>query len=392
MDMEVNTNRLLVIDDEPEICNFIKDVAEVNGFDAAVTENYDRFRDVYQSLDPTLVILDLQMPGADGIEILRFLADQHCGAKILLASGVDARVITTAKRLGDAQGLDMLGALQKPITIPQLEEMLECAKREERSITADDLREAIEQKQLTLHYQPKVNLQSGRAWVIESVEALVRWQHPVYGLVMPDEFIPLAEATGLISQLTDVVLDVALDQTRVWRNSGSPVKVAINLAAHSISDLELPDRLSNLLQDHKLEASDLIIEITESAAMADAVQTMDILTRLRLKGFGLSMDDFGTGYSSLVQLYRMPFDELKIDKSFVMDLGTSDEAEKIVRSIANLGHTLGLSLCVEGVETQEAADLVQSLGCEKAQGYLISKPVPAQDATELLHTWNMGGV
>ena len=388
----MTANRLLVVDDEPEICDFIREVAEENGFGVAIAENYDQFRAAYRSLDPTLVVLDLHMPEVDGIELLRYLVDERCGAQILLASGVDSRVLTAAKRLGAAHGLNMLGALQKPIGVPQLEEMLRAAKQEERSITERDLREAIEHEQLTLHYQPKVSLQSSRQWAVDSVEALVRWQHPAYGLVMPDEFIPLAEDSGLIARLTDVVLEAALYQTRLWHDGGFPVSVAVavNLAPQAISDLELPDRLSDLLREHNLEASKLILEITESAAMADAVRTMDILTRLRLKGIGLSMDDFGTGYSSLVQLYRMPFGELKIDKSFVMDLGESDEAEKIVRSIVNLGHNLGLSVCAEGVETEEAVDLLRSIGCEKAQGYLISKPVPAKDMTEMLRAWGQG--
>ena len=214
----------------------------------------------------------------------------------------------------------------------------------------------------------------------------MRWQHPELELVMPDEFIPLAERTGLIGALTDVVLREALEQVKLWQDGGHRLSVAVNLAPQLLSDLEFPDRISDLLGEYRVDASAMMFEITESGAMADVALTMDILTRLRVKGVGLSIDDFGTGFSSLVELYRMPFSELKIDKSFVMDIGKGEEAAVIVCSLVTLAHNLGLTVCAEGVETQEALDLLQSLGCEKAQGYLIGKPVPATELIEFLQT------
>ncbi len=380
----MNSSRLLVIDDEAAIREFVRDVAEGAGFDVVAVEAFDEFRSSYRSLDPSLVILDLKMPKVDGIEVLRFLADERSRAQILLVSGADTRILTTAKQLGSTQGLNMLGALQKPIMLADLEAMLEAAEHKDRSIGEHDLREAIEKRQLRVHYQPKVDLTSGQVGTVNGVEALVRWQHPELELVMPDEFIPLAERTGLIGALTDVVLREALEQVKLWQDGGHRLSVAVNLAPQLLSDLEFPDRISDLLGEYRVDASAMMFEITESGAMADVALTMDILTRLRLKGVGLSIDDFGTGYSSLVELYRMPFSELKIDKSFVMDIGKGEEAAVIVRSLVNLAHNLGLTVCAEGVETQEALDLLQSLGCEKAQGYLIGKPVPATELTNML--------
>ncbi len=215
----------------------------------------------------------------------------------------------------------------------------------------------------------------------------MRWDRPNQGLLPPDEFIPLAERTSLIDSLTDYVLHAALEQITQWRTNGRPVAVAVNLAPQLLSDLNLPDRLSDLLKRYGVDGSEVILEITESAAMTDVARTMDILTRLRLKGIELSMDDFGTGYSTLVELYRMPFSEMKIDKSFVIDVNRNKEAEVIVRSIVDLGHNLELKVCAEGVETEEAMDFLRAIKCDLAQGYFLSKPLPPSDAMALIETW-----
>ena len=379
--------RLLVIDDEPDICDFVKEVAEKQGFDVATAENFDQFGTAHRSFRPSVIVLDLRMPEVDGIELLRFLAKEKCRAHIVLMSGLDQKVLHTASQLGATHGLRMLDALQKPILVAELERVLSRVSGEERPITEHDLGEAISAGELVLHYQPKVKLGSEGSREVSSLEALVRWDRPGHGLVPPDEFIPLAETTGLIDSLTDYVLHAALKQIAQWRKHRSSVAVAVNLAPQLLSDLDLPDRLSDLLAEYGVDGSVLIVEVTESAAMTDAARTMDILTRLRLKGIELSMDDFGTGYSSLVELYRMPFSEMKIDKSFVIDVNRDKEAEVIVRSIVDLGHNLGLKVCAEGVETEEAMNFLRSIKCDLAQGYYISKPLPPSDAMALIDTW-----
>ena len=381
------SNRLLVIDDEPAICDFVKDVAEEQGFDVATANNFDQFTAAHRSFEPSVIVLDLRMPEVDGIELLRFLAKEKCRAQIVLISGLDQKVLHTASQLGATHGLKMLDALQKPILVPELERVLGRVSGEARPITERDLGEAISAGELVVHYQPKVKLGSKGSREVGSLEALVRWDRPGHGLVPPDEFIPLAETTGLIDSLTDYVLHAVLKQIAQWRKHGSSVAVAVNLAPQLLSDLGLPDRLSDLLAEYGVDGSALIVEVTESAAMTDAARTMDILTRLRLKGIELSMDDFGTGYSSLVELYRMPFSEMKIDKSFVIDVNRDKEAEVIVRSIVDLGHNLGLKVCAEGVETEEAMDFLRSIKCDLAQGYYISKPLPPSDAMALIDTW-----
>lgn len=372
----MNSNRLLIIDDEPGICEFITEVAEGVGFKAKATTTPDDFRSNYMSFSPTAIILDLVMPETDGVELLRFLADDHCQAQVLVASGVDPKVLATAKRIGDAHGLRMSGVIEKPIMVPDLEALLVKASKPQKLITEQGLLKAIEEGQLVIHYQPKMEFGEGASQAIKSVEALVRWEHPHYGLVMPDDFIPLAEETGLISPLTDYVLQAAAEQMAKWEHDGVVLSVAINIAPQLLSHLGLPDHFSALMAEHGLPPSRLILEITESAAMADTTRTMDILARFRLKEMGLSMDDFGTGYSSLVELCRMPFNELKIDKSLVMEVHMNEEAKLIVRSIVDLAHNLGLRVCAEGTETIEAMDFVESIGCELTQGYYLSKPLP----------------
>ena len=377
----MNSNRLLVIDDEPEICEFIKEVAEGVDYEVLITSAPDKFRAAYRSFSPTAIILDLVMPEADGAELLRFLAEADCRAQVMVASGVDPRVLATAKRLGDSHGLRMSGVLRKPIMVPELEALLKNASESQKSISEQGLRQAIDDRQLVVYYQPRLTLADQ---AVNSVEALVRWEHPQYGLVLPGEFIPLAEETGLISPLTDLVIETVFQQMTEWENDGISLLVSVNLAPQLLSHLDLPDRLAGRMKEHDLDCSKLMLEITENAAMADTAQTMEILTRFRLKGMGLSIDDFGTGYSSLVELYRMPFNELKVDKSLVIDLHENDEAKLIVRSIVELAHNLGLSVCAEGTETIEAVDFVRSVGCELAQGFYISKPLPPEALVDFL--------
>jgi EAL domain-containing protein (putative c-di-GMP-specific phosphodiesterase class I) len=278
----------------------------------------------------------------------------------------------------------MLGTLQKPVRMQDLRAMLRKAINEKQTVSAGDLSQAIKDDQLIVHYQPKVDLGSERQWDIKACEALVRWEHPRYGLLMPDRFIALAENSDLILPLTNCVLGMVLRQLREWDKDGLALSVAVNIAPQLLGDLALPDKISGLVSGFDVSPSRLILEITETGAMTDTSLTMDILTRFRLKGFGLSIDDFGTGYSSLIQLHRMPFNEMKIDRSFVMELIDNEESKKIVSSIAGLGHSLGLSLCAEGIEDEEALMFLRSLECETGQGYLISRPVPPAEMAELV--------
>ncbi|MDQ1533929.1 MAG: hypothetical protein QOF28_1690, partial [Actinomycetota bacterium] len=247
-------------------------------------------------------------------------------------------------------------------------------------VLVGELRSAIDHGGLELHYQPKVEIASGR---VIGVEALVRWQHPVQGLVPPDEFVPIAERTGLIGPLTDFVLRTALAQCRRWEERGHHLSVAVNLSARSLLDVDLVEDISRALAVSGVDASKLVLEITETSVMSDASYAMQVLSRLAAMGLTLAIDDFGTGYSSLSYLKRLPVDEVKIDKSFVLNMQDDENDAVIVRSTIDLARNLGLRTVAEGVETASALAALRSMGCDIAQGYFISRPLPSAQ----LDTW-----
>ena len=239
-----------------------------------------------------------------------------------------------------------------------------------------DLRRGIRDGELRVHYQPKATLADGR---VIGVEALVRWDHPQRGLLPPSEFIGVAETTGLIRTLTDVVLGRALGDCRRWRAEGAALSVAVNLSARVLLDTALPDRISGLLAEHGLPADCLELEVTESAAMQDPGQALDVLQRLRALGITLSVDDYGTGHASLSYLSRLPVSTLKIDRSFVSTMEVDGTDQVIVRSTIELAHALGLRVVAEGVETRGTWERLVALGCDEAQGYWLGRPGPAED-------------
>jgi EAL domain-containing protein (putative c-di-GMP-specific phosphodiesterase class I) len=246
----------------------------------------------------------------------------------------------------------------------------------------NDLRRALQRGEFVLHYQPRYQLASGR---ITGMEALIRWQHPELGLVPPVKFIPLAEEMGLIIPIGEWVIRAACEQMKIWRSSGfAKLRVAVNLSPRQFQQDDLTKRISSILQEAGLDGTDLEVEITEGMSMQDAATTVRMLRELKAVGIAISIDDFGTGYSSLSYLKRFPIDHLKIDRSFVCDIQDNPEDVAIVRAIIALAKGLGLSVTAEGVETEEQRNLLHSFGCDEAQGYLFSKPLPAEDIKKLL--------
>ncbi len=246
----------------------------------------------------------------------------------------------------------------------------------ERLLLATEVREALREGQLFCAYQPKVDASSGQ---VVGVEALVRWQHPTRGVVMPDVFLPVVENTGLAGSLTTLVLDQALRAVAGWRRDGFAVSVAVNLSARSLNDLQLVGLIAGALAEHGVPAEALVLEVTETGIMTDPTRAVSVLALLRDLGVQLAVDDFGTGYSSLAYLRRLDVDELKIDKSFVQDLSGQAEDAMIVRSTVELGHNLGLRVVAEGVEDEQAAQMLRGWGCDVLQGHLISWPLPEHD-------------
>ena len=373
--------KIVVLDDEPMIRQIICDVARSCGFEAFDTDSPAVFEARIRTDPPQIVVLDLVMPGIDGVEILRNLSEQLASIPILIASGMDSRLLDAARQLGEARGMTMAGVIQKPFRVEELRSKLQKAIASAGELTGRMLEEAVEHDELDLHYQPYLDLDSRR---IVGAEALARWQHPQRGTLPSGAFIPLAEKSTLIDRVTDVLMRKAMVQLAAWEENGTSLDISINLSAKSIRDIDFPDRVSAACREHSIDPARIAFELTETAAMQDAVMMMDVLTRLRLKGFRLAIDDFGTGYSSLAQLRRLPFSEMKVDLSFVSTMMTSRDSEIIVRTIIDMAHNLGLRTVAEGVENSATLEHLVKLDCDLAQGYFIARPMPSNQIAPFL--------
>lgn len=385
---------ILAIDDDCDICELISATAEANGLHCTATTDPTAFFDALTA-ETSLIVLDLMMPGIDGVELLRLLSQRRCKADIVLISGVGKRIIETAEELAHAHGLSTVGHLQKPFSVSDLEEILKKhaqsitkpIPRPRSSIAVDDadLRGAIQRDEFVLHYQPQIDILTGN---VTGVEALVRWQHPKHGLIFPDDFIPRLEELGLIDQLGWIVASRGLAEVSSFGNrKGFVPRLAFNVSAASLDDLKFPDNISSLIAAHGLSPDRIVLEITESGLIQNLTHTLDVLARLRMKQVQLSIDDFGTGYSMMQQLRNIPASELKIDRSFVMNMLQSDRDRVMVQKTIEIGHELDMKVVAEGVETSEQLEFLRSNGCDIAQGYLFSRPLPAKELLDWLSTF-----
>jgi EAL domain-containing protein (putative c-di-GMP-specific phosphodiesterase class I)/ActR/RegA family two-component response regulator len=376
--------KILIIDDDINICDIICKTAADMGIACLATTDATSF---FDSLTPdvTLVMIDLVMPNVDGIEILRILGEKGCSANVVVMSGVDKRIIETAEILTRTLGLSTVEHLSKPFRISTLESLFGSAVEsvavpndETRRVHCelDELRGAIERDEFVLHYQPQVEIATNR---IAAVEALVRWQHPTHGLVYPNDFVEYAEQVGLIDELTRIVIRKGLSEMGALTDeSGRPIMLALNLSAVSLRDLAFPDFFASMIAEYGVAAESIVLEITETGLIRELSKTLDVLTRLRMKKVELSIDDFGTGYSMMQQLSHIPANQLKIDRSFVMNLHNEQE-RVIVEKTIEIGHDLGMTVVAEGVENREQLELLRRKNCDLAQGFVFSKPLPKSE-------------
>ena len=382
---------LLSLDDDEQIGDIVKAVGERAGFDVIAVTSPSAFKEALQVARLDVIVLDLQMPEMDGVEMLRYLADRQTKAAIVLVTGMDERTIASAEQYGAGRGLDIAGTVQKPFTPEELLDVLSSTKSKSAPLGIDDLRRAMELGELAVVYQPTIQRFADGTWDIYGFEALLRWNHPERGLLTPDAFLAMGESHGLSRGLTDFVIEQGLEQMRGWRAHKLDLGLRVNVSASLITDLDFPDRLGAALAAHQIEATALTIELTETSTLEQHSETLDILTRLRLKGISLAIDDFGIGYSSLTQLFHMPFSEMKIDKSLIMRIPFANEARITVEALVGLAHKLKLSVCAEGVETEETLDFLGRIACDSAQGYLISKPVSGRRVPDVVKAWAARG-
>jgi EAL domain-containing protein (putative c-di-GMP-specific phosphodiesterase class I) len=246
-----------------------------------------------------------------------------------------------------------------------------------------ELRHAIERGGLELFYQAKVSIQTG---VLYGAEALLRWNHPMHGFISPDEFIPMAERTRMIKQLTLWVLKRAFRDCADWRKQGIELKISVNLSAKDFHDPELPDLIAGVAASAAIKPEWIMLEITEGSVMNDPESSLEIIERLHRMGYQFSIDDFGTGHSSLAYLKKMPLTELKIDKSFVVDIMNSENDATIVKATINLAHNLGLQVTAEGVENKEIMAKLKDYGCDVVQGYYLNEPLSVTDFNKWMNS------
>ncbi len=386
--------RILLIDDEPFQLRLItRQLATVGFADVRAFESAAKAVALLEqdAAACDTICCDLQMPGMDGVEFIRHLARVQFAGALVLMSGEDERILATARKLAQAHKLNVVGALQKPIDPSALRQLLGEPHATPRGPRAggkvyppERLARAIADGELVNVYQPKVSLRTGS---LVGVETLVRWRHPEDGLVFPDQFIALAEEHGLIDDLTRAVLRGALREAHAWDAAGIGVHVAVNVSMDNLASLDFPDFIAREMTAAQVPLRALVLEVTESRLMNNMLASLDILTRLRLKHIGLSIDDFGTGHSSLAQLRDIPFDELKVDRSFVHGAGASPSARGILEASLSMARQLGLRSVAEGVEDRDDWDLLRTIGCDVAQGYFIAKPMPPADLPAWIEQW-----
>jgi EAL domain-containing protein (putative c-di-GMP-specific phosphodiesterase class I)/CheY-like chemotaxis protein len=379
---------LLALDDDRDIAETLCEIGTRAGFRAIASTEPARLRELVAAARPDVIILDLQMPGEDGVSALRHLADAQSTAKIFLVTGMDERTIAAAEQYGLRRGLAVLGTLQKPFEPDELLARLERAHAAIRPLTAKDLELAIDNGELVVHYQPIIQRFADNSWDVCAVEALLRWNHPIRGLLTPDSFVSMGEAHGLSRAMTDFVLQRGIEQLKGWQALRLRIGLRVNIAATLISDILFPDRLETMLVGQSLDPDLLALEITETAMLEQTPDAFDILTRLRIKNIGLAIDDFGIGYSSLTQLFRMPFNEMKIDRSLVGRIVEAKEALIMVDALVSLAHKLNLTVCAEGVENLATLEALGKFGCDFAQGYYISTPVPPAEIPKIIAHWD----
>lgn len=388
--------RVLIVDDERFALELLARQLEL--LDVCAITAFDDAREAVTFLELNssaidVVFCDLQMPKMDGVQFIRELARICFAAKLVLVSGEDERILQTAGRLADAYELRVLGVLAKPVSLEALRDVLEvhvptairATRLHPRGYAPSELRRAIATGELLNYYQPKVDIRSGE---VRGVEALARWRHPNDGVVSPDQFIAVAEQSGLINQLTMGVLTEALRAASLWHLEGLPLHVAVNVSMDCLGTLDVPDFVERKTQQAGLPTSSLVLEITESRLTKDALKALDILTRLRLKHISLSIDDFGTGQSSLAQLRDFPFNEIKIDRGFVHGACRDTTRAAMVEASLGIARELGIECVGEGVQDRDDWNFLRMRGCDLAQGYFIAMPMPSERIVEWVKAWN----
>ncbi|GJM22872.1 MAG: hypothetical protein DHS20C15_27870 [Planctomycetota bacterium] len=383
----MSRTRVLVASADAGLRRHFELVCGERDYEYIIAESDEQVHKAHDSMHPSLVVVDLDGPGRDGVRLLRALAERHCNVPVVISGSCDVRTMAAAQRVGSKHGLCMAKPLYERNNARSIGRcMLDALSVNDHEITAEDLQRALDENQFELNYQPLVDLSTES---VHGCEVLLRWDHPVFGPISPEKVIPFAEQHKLIGPLTEWIVRNALEQYTQWSRQGWNFRIAINVEADGLRDAMFADRIVAIVHETGVSPDRVILEVTESQTITEEVEVLETLTRLRLTGIELAIDDFGTGYSSLGRLHQLPFTELKIDKSFVIDAESDPNCEVIVRAISELGHQLGMLVVAEGVASREAWEFVQTLKCDVAQGFFISRGMPAAEFTNWLYRWGV---
>jgi EAL domain-containing protein (putative c-di-GMP-specific phosphodiesterase class I)/CheY-like chemotaxis protein len=376
--------RFLVVEDHGfqrwTLGNHLKELGATTVFFAADgKEALEIFSNATPAID--VIVTDLNMPGMDGMAFVRHLGELRIPVSIILVSSLERALLSSVSTMVRAYGVTLLDAIEKPVTARKLEAAVArytavgSAPKPvapSASFTQAEIETGMRNGEFEPFFQAKVDLKTG---ALKGAEALARWRHPAKGVVLPAAFIPLMESSRRIDEFTGWMLQRAAKSCRQWRSSGITATVSVNVSLVSLADVGIAERYVELIRGQGLEPRDVILEVTETAAVSDLARVLENLSRLRMIGFGLALDDYGTGYSSMEQLTQIPFTELKIDQSFVRAALTQRSSRAILESSLEMADKLRIAAVAEGVETLEQAVLLGELGCAMAQGLFIARPM-----------------
>jgi EAL domain-containing protein (putative c-di-GMP-specific phosphodiesterase class I)/ActR/RegA family two-component response regulator len=390
--------RVLLIDDQSHVRTFVRHVLNSVGI-TDITDAEDGREALAAVTRPggwfDLILCDLRMPERDGIETIRTFGSLGLESAVVIMSGEEERIVETAGMLAEVQGLRMLGTLAKPVTAEKLEPILKRLRElpgapadETVQAPARDFPNAFARTELFLVYQPKIVMRTGK---FAGVEALVRWKHPRFGLFQPAAFVQAMEDQAHYSTaLADFSLREAIACAGRWNAAGQELAVAVNVSVRAFDRVDMPERVEALARDARVRPDQITIEVTETQVARDAIRMIDVAARLRLKGFRLSVDDFGTGQSGLQQLQKLPFNELKIDRSFVHGCASSSSKRSVVEASLTLARNLKMTSVAEGVQQRPDWDLLAQLGCDLMQGFLIARPMSEEGLEAWTAQWSLG--
>lgn len=346
-----------------------------------------------QPYSQDIVLVDLDMPGMDGIECIGYIAHDQLAKAVVVVSALEPALLHTVQTMARAYGLRVLGCVEKPLTREKLESLLmqleqpAIAPTQEMLVeySTSTLIEALQKGEVVPWFQPQVQFSSGK---VVAVEALARWERSDGSVVSPGQFMPELEREELASVLCEHMLKEGCKWLQQWEKEGYAFKLSVNMSPHVLTDSSIADRYLAIVEGYGIKPERIVLELTESALIENAARGLGLLARFRLKGFGLSIDDFGTGYSSLALLLKAPFTELKIDKAFVLAAHDEPRKRAVVEASLDLARKLELITVAEGVESPREWTLLENLGCDLAQGWLVSKPVPGHQLLAEISKWS----